>query len=287
MPELPEVEITKRSLSKHILHQKIKAVTIINPRLRYRLNKKNFAGILNQKISNVKRRSKYILIHTTKKDVLLIHLGMTGRFYFMHSKEKKIDTSFYTSNSIIQKHDHLKISFAEFDLVYNDIRKFGFIKLLKEADLDNVSHLEKLGPEPLSKEFNKKYLYEQLRKKKLSIKNFLMNQQNVSGLGNIYVNEALFFSKIHPERECFKINKIKVEILLKHIKKILSKAILKGGSTIDNYHNSEGKTGSYQANFRVYGREGETCLTQRCSSTIKRKFSMGRSFFFCPNCQRI
>lgn len=287
MPELPEVEITKRSLSKHILNQKIEAVTILNPKLRYRLKKKIFSQINGKKILKVTRKSKYILVEISSHYTLLIHLGMTGRFYFLKDKTKKIETSFYANNKILKKHDHLKISFKKFDLIYNDIRKFGFIKLYKNKSFLEIPHTSKLGPEPLSSIFNKKYLTNKLNEKKVSIKNFLMNQQNISGLGNIYVNEALYMSGIHPLLESKKIKPIKIEILVRSIKKIMKKAILMGGSTIENYHNSEGKTGSYQSNFKVYDRDGQRCLSKGCKSIIKRKLEMGRSIYFCPKCQRI
>lgn len=285
MPELPEVEITKRSLSKQILLKKVKSVTIINPKLRYNLTSERLNDLKNQIIIRIKRRSKYILIYFNKKYVLLIHLGMTGRFYFINKYKNKIDTSFYSKKNILQAHDHLKITFNKFDLIYNDIRKFGFIKKINLKDINNTTHLSKLGCEPLTSKFNFIYLKEKIINSKTSIKNLLLNQSVVSGLGNIYVNEVLYLCKINPKRYGYSIKDYEIKNLVKSIKKILKNAIKAGGSTISNYHNSEGKIGSYQSNFRVYGQEGTNCHRSRCGGKIKRIFHSGRSIFFCSSCQ--
>jgi len=285
MPELPEVEITKISLSRRILHKKVKNVTILNPKLRYNLNTQNFSSLKSKVIKKIIRRSKYLLIYFHDENILLVHLGMTGRFYFVKKGQSKIDTSFYAKREIITKHDHLKFSFDDFDLIYNDIRKFGFIKKISTKNLDNVKHLNKLGPEPLKKDFNFKYFKKRVKYSSSPIKNLLMNQSVVSGLGNIYVNEALFRSNISPQRKVRLLKDLEIKKLINSIKNVLKMAIKAGGSTIKNYHNSEGKTGSYQANFKVYDRDGEICKRASCNGKIMRKISSGRSSFFCPRCQ--
>ena len=285
MPELPEVEIAKRTLSKHILFKKIKDVTIINPKLRYNLEKKKLKLLKNKIINKIKRRSKYILIFFDDEFVMLIHLGMTGRFYFSKTNKNKIDTSFYNKNKIIHNHDHLKISFNGFDLIYNDIRKFGFIKILNQNELNKSKYLIKLGCEPLSNQLTFKYLKLKLSKKKSSVKNLLMNQKIISGLGNIYVNEVLHLSKIKPSKPGNDLKADHIKTLIKSIKKILKNAIKAGGSTISNYYNSEGKMGSYQANFKVYNMEGKICPRTGCDGKIQREFHSGRSIFFCFKCQ--
>tara|TARA_B100000963_G_scaffold261705_1_gene229879 strand:+ start:4534 stop:5394 length:861 start_codon:yes stop_codon:yes gene_type:complete len=285
MPELPEVEITKRSLTKHILYKKVNSVTIINPKLRYNLFKEKLMFLKGKTIKKITRRSKYILIYLNDPSILLIHLGMTGRFYFVRNKGKKIDTSFYNNTDIIIKHDHLKINFNKFSLIYNDIRKFGFIKKVHEKNIFTVNHLSKLGCEPLSNKFSFNYLKSKIHNRKSSIKNLLMCQSIVAGLGNIYVNETLYSCKINPEKFGYKIKDDEIRKLARSIKKILKNAILAGGSTINNYHNSEGKIGSYQKNFKVYDREGQDCLRAGCDSKIKRISRSGRSIFYCSKCQ--
>ena len=285
MPELPEVEITKRSLSKQILHKKVRSVTIINPKLRYNLNIEKFTLLEGKIIKKIIRRSKYILIFFNDTNILLIHLGMTGRFYFTKNRDRKINTSFYNNTDIITKHDHLKIKFNKLSLIYNDIRKFGFIKRIHNKNIATISHLSRLGHEPLSNKFNFNYLKSKIFNKKSSIKNLLMNQSIVAGLGNIYVNETLFFCKIHPEKIGYKIKDKDIRKLVSAIKKILRNAIIAGGSTINNYHNSEGKTGSYQKNFKVYDREGKECLRMSCYGKIRRLIRSGRSIFYCSKCQ--
>ena len=285
MPELPEVEITKISLSKQILHKKVKNVTILNPKLRYRLNKQNLLPLKNKVIKKITRRSKYLLVYFNDSNILLVHLGMTGRFYFMKKGKNKIDTSFYAKNEIIQKHDHLKISFNGFELIYNDIRKFGFIKKILSKNIESIKHLNLLGPEPLSSNFSFKYLKNKIGSSNSSIKNILMNQSVVSGLGNIYVNEALFRSYVSPQRLGRFLKDIEIKKIIIAIKSVLKIAIKAGGSTIKNYHNSEGKIGSYQANFKVYDREGKTCKRAGCNGKIRRVIASGRSSFFCIKCQ--
>ena len=285
MPELPEVEITKRSLTKQILHKKVSSVTIINPKLRYNLNAEKLSLLAGKIVKKIVRRSKYILIFFNDSNILLTHLGMTGRFYFTKNENRKINTSFYNSSDIITKHDHLKIKFNKFSLTYNDIRKFGFIKRIHNKNIATISHLSRLGHEPLSNKFNFNYLKSKIFNKKSSIKNLLMNQSIVAGLGNIYVNETLFFCKIHPEKIGYKIKDKDIRKLVSAIKKILRNAIIAGGSTINNYHNSEGKTGSYQNNFKVYDREGKGCLRTSCYGKIKRLIRSGRSIFYCSQCQ--
>ncbi len=285
MPELPEVEITKRSLTKQILHKKVSNVTIINPKLRYNLNKQKLTLLEGKIIKKIIRRSKYILIFFNDSNVLLIHLGMTGRFYYTITEGKKINTSFYSNTDINTKHDHLKIKFGKFSLVYNDIRKFGFIKRIHKKNIVYIKHLSRLGCEPLSNKFCFSYLKSKIFNKKSSIKNLLMDQSIIAGLGNIYVNETLHFCKIHPEKLGFRINDKEIKKLVSVIRKILKNAIKAGGSTITNYHNSEGKTGSYQKNFKVYDREGEGCLRISCNGKIRRIIRSGRSNFYCSKCQ--
>ena len=283
MPELPEVEITVRTLKKYIINQKIYAVTILNGNLRYKIPK-NLPKILkSQTINEVKRRSKFILFKTNH-NTLLSHLGMTGR-YIVKKNSLKLDTSFYNKKNVIKKHNHLLIRFKKFSIIYNDIRKFGFIKIYNNNNISR--HLSNLGPEPLSKLFNYKYFEQKIKKRRISIKNILMDQKFVSGLGNIYVNEILYASRINPNTRCFKLKKSQIFRILKFTKLILQSSIKKGGSTILNYHNSEGRMGSYQSEFKVYNRANNFCHTPGCNKKIIMNILSGRSQFYCPKCQKL
>ncbi len=284
MPELPEVEITVRTLKKYIIKQKIHDVTIYNGNLRYKIPT-NLPKILkSQTINEVKRRSKFILFKTNHNTVLS-HLGMTGR-YIIKKNSLKLDTSFYNKKNIIKKHNHLLIRFNKFSIIYNDIRKFGFIKIYKNNNKFS-RHLSNLGPEPLSALFNYKYFHQKIKKRRISIKNLLMDQKFVSGLGNIYVNEILYASRINPNTTCFRLKKSQILRILKFTKLILLASIKKGGSTILNYHNSEGRTGSYQSEFKVYNRTNNFCLTSGCNKKIIMNIVNGRSQFYCPKCQKL
>ena len=188
MPELPEVEVVKKSLNKNITKLIIKKIKINNDKLRYRISIDHFQSILNKRIKNIKRRSKYLLIEMNNKKIILIHLGMTGKFFIEKKKDLK-RLSFYYNLDRNYSHDHLVITFNnKSKLFYNDVRRFGFIKVYEKSALKKSKHIKYLGPEPLSSNFNFGYLSEQLKKRSLKIKDFLMNQRVVSGLGNIYVN---------------------------------------------------------------------------------------------------
>ena len=284
MPELPEVEITKKTLQKYVQDQYITDVKIKNYNLRYKINKSFRKNVIKKKIKKITRRSKYLIFHLSDKTFFIIHLGMTGRI-LVGKNNTLLDTSFYSSNSIINKHNHLYFFFKKYVMIYNDTRRFGFIKFYTEEELLKSSHLIHLGVEPLSKSLNFSYFKERIKGFKKSIKNTLMDQSFICGLGNIYVNEALFISKISPGRMSFKIKDNEIILLIKSIKKILKKSIVFGGSTIKDFHNSEGKSGQFQNFFKVYGKEGQGCSRNSCKGTIQRSVISSRATFFCTKCQ--
>ena len=266
MPELPEVEITKKTLQKYVQDQYITDVKIKNYNLRYKINKNFRKKVIKKKIKKITRRSKYLIFHLSDKTFFIIHLGMTGRI-LVGKNNTLLDTSFYSSNSSINKHNHLYFFFKKYVMIYNDTRRFGFIKFYTEQELLKSSHLIHLGVEPLSKSLNFRYFKERIKGFKKSIKNTLMDQSFICGLGNIYVNEALFISKISPERISFQIKDNEIILLIKSIKTILKKSIVFGGSTIKDFHNSEGKSGQFQNFFKVYGKEGQGCPRSSCKGT--------------------
>jgi len=284
MPELPEVEITKKTLQKYVQDQYITDEKIKNYNLRYKINKNFRKKVIKKKIKKITRRSKYLIFHLSDKTFFIIHLGMTGRI-LVGKNNTLLDTSFYSSNSSINKHNHLYFFFKKYVMIYNDTRRFGFIKFYTEEELLKSSHLIHLGVEPLSKSLNFCYFKERIKGFKKSIKNTLMDQSFICGLGNIYVNEALFISKISPGRMSFKIKDNEIVLLIKSIKTILKKSIVFGGSTIKDFHNSEGKSGQFQNFFKVYAKEGQGCPRSSCNGTIQRSVISSRATFFCTKCQ--
>ena len=286
MPELPEIEIVKRSLFKMINKAKIINVKINNKNLRYKISSSFSKNLIGEKILNISRRSKYLILHFKNK-ILLIHLGMTGKLLLMRSKNNQIfKTSFYYDLNILSEHNHIYIILNNgFKLIYNDVRRFGFFKLYKNISLNEIVFLKKLGIEPFNKTFSLKYFKKFIKNRKKNIKNLLMDQTFVSGLGNIYVNEALFASKIHPLKLCNNLSKIEIKNLIINIKKILQLSILKGGSSIRDFKNISGRSGSFQQFFHVYGKESKKCSRISCNGKIKKIQISNRSSFYCNKCQ--
>ncbi len=286
MPELPEIEIVKRSLFKMINKAKIINVIINNSNLRYKINSKFSKDLVGEKILKISRRSKYLILHLNKK-LLIIHLGMSGKLLLLRQKDKTLfKTSFYYNLNIIPKHNHIYFFLNNgLILIYNDVRRFGFFKLFNKNDLNEISFFKKLGIEPLSKKFNENYFKNYIKNKNKNIKNLLMDQTFVSGLGNIYVNEVLFMSKIYPMTISRKLRTTKIKILILNIKKILKDSISKGGSSIKDFISSRGKTGTFQQFFKVYGKENKNCSRNSCGGNIKKIFVSNRSTFYCNKCQ--
>jgi formamidopyrimidine-DNA glycosylase len=287
MPELPEVEVVKKSLENKLKNLTIRKVSISNNKLRYKIDKKQFVKIKNQKIISIQRRSKYLIINLNKNYTILAHLGMTGKFFIIDNNKKHKTSFYYSLKKNDTKHDHITFIFdKKIKLVYNDVRKFGFIKVFPTKDVFNCSHLVSLGPEPLSKDFNVEYFKKYILNKKIKIKDLLMDQKFIAGLGNIYCNEILFSCKINPVRRVKNINKIEIEKIIEFTEKILKEAILQGGSSIKNFSSVEGQSGNYQQKFNVYGREKASCNRHKCLGTIKKVFTSNRSSFFCQKCQK-
>ena len=286
MPELPEIEIVKRSLFKMINKAKIISIKVYNRNLRYKLNKNVTQKLINEKILKISRRSKYLIFHF-KKFFLLVHLGMTGKFFIIRTKDNAIfKTSFYYDLNIPRKHNHIYFVLNNgLVLIYNDIRRFCFFKLFKITQFKKVIFLNKLGCEPLSVLFNFKYFKFFIMKRRKNIKSLLMDQTFISGLGNIYVNEALFLARIHPLRECDDLSKKEITNLITSIKKILKFSISKGGSSIKNFQNTSGKSGKFQEFFNVYGHHNKNCSRIWCKGKIMKITISNRSSFYCNKCQ--
>ena len=287
MPELPEVEIVKRSLKNKVNYKKIKKIIISNRNLRFKVEK-NFENILEgRSIINVSRFSKYIILTLDNYIYCLIHLGMSGTLHLINYKknEKITNMSFYHSKILPIKHNHIKIKFSKFMIVYNDPRRFGFFKILKnEKELKNF--FKRYGPEAISSDFNLKYIQNKFSNKKKNIKNFLLDQNFVSGIGNIYANEILFYCKINPFKIARNITYKEINKLVKYSKLILNLAIKYGGSSIRDFKNTKGVTGLFQKEFKVYGKENKNCSRKNCQGKISKFFISNRSTFFCNLCQK-
>jgi formamidopyrimidine-DNA glycosylase len=289
MPELPEVEVVKRSLINKAQNSIVKTIKIYDGRLRYKIDKNQIRKILGLKIEKITRRSKYLLFYFNKNIVMLVHLGMTGKFFFLDRKNTKYKTSFYynINEEKDKKHDRVILNLSNNKkLIYNDVRKFGFIKFLDKNQISKNLHLKKLGPEPLHKKFSFNYFKKYILGKKRAIKETLMDQKFVSGLGNIYTNEILFFSKIKPTKKTKDLLDEDVKKVIKFTKKILFKAIKLGGSSIKDFSSDNGKKGLFQQHFSVYGRKGEKCFNKTCNSNIIKIVIANRASFYCPKCQK-
>lgn len=270
MPELPEVETTKRGIAPHIMQQRIENIIVRQNQLRWPIPTEIKKKLLNETITDVERRAKYLLIKTTKTTII-IHLGMSGTLRIL---EKQVKT---------KKHDHFDLVFADKLLRFNDPRRFGSILLAKNEELNQHPLLLHLGLEPLSKEFNGQYLWHCAQKKRVVIKSLLMDHHIVVGIGNIYAAEALFAARIYPASAVNVLTLQQFNLLARSVKTILKKAIEKGGTTLKDFMNSEGKPGYFANQLKVYGRAGLPCLN--CKAILQSMIVNQRNTVFCPKCQ--
>ncbi|GAA4344498.1 bifunctional DNA-formamidopyrimidine glycosylase/DNA-(apurinic or apyrimidinic site) lyase [Kangiella taiwanensis] len=269
MPELPEVETTTRGLAPHITGQTIKAVNIHQPQLRWPIpdELKHLAGEVSGEII---RRAKYMLWQFPAGSVVM-HLGMSGTMRVVGE------------NTPLKKHDHFEVVFANgTSFRLNDPRRFGAI--LWQPKGETLEIISSLGPEPLDDDFNGDYLHQKLSKRKGAIKNAIMTNAVVVGVGNIYASESLFLSGIHPKRAANRISLKRCQLLAENIKQVLLQAIEKGGTTLKDFTQTDGSPGYFAQQLNVYGREGDNCL--KCGSTILNITLGQRSSFYCPQCQR-
>ena len=270
MPELPEVETTVNGISQAMLGQKIKQVIIRQPKLRWDIPKQLTRSVQNQVIQSITRRGKYILINC-QTGTMILHLGMSGRLRII------------SAGIPPEKHDHVDIVVGNGQCCrFTDPRRFGC--LLWTAD-DPLQHklLEKLGPEPLSRQFTTKFLFERSRNRKVPIKSFIMDSHVVVGVGNIYATEALFFCNIHPNKPAGEINLELAKLLVSEIKRILKHAIKQGGTTLKDFRKTDGKPGYFKQELAVYGRAGEDCIN--CATPLVSMQIGQRTTVYCPQCQ--
>ncbi|APG63630.1 DNA-formamidopyrimidine glycosylase [Sphingorhabdus lutea] len=270
MPELPEVETTINGLVHFLQGRRLTRVETRRDNLRW-----PFPPDLRQRmegafVTKLSRRAKYGLIFTDRDDVMIFHLGMSGKW--------RVDVD------EIEKHDHLLLGTDDGRLLaLNDPRRFGSVDILPASEINEYPPFVKMGPEPLGGEFNAAMLHASLKDKKCTIKAALLNQNIVAGLGNIYVCEALYAVGLHPQKLAYVIKINKIKALVEAIKEILERAIAAGGSSLRDFAAPDGELGYFSHQWSVYGREGQQC---KCGDIIIRITQQGRSSFLCPKCQK-
>lgn len=284
MPELPEVETVRKGLVRHLQGGTISSVDLRRKGLRFPFPKDMEDRMENRRIEKISRRAKYLLIHLDDESTWLVHLGMTGKFTLFRNESEYEETS---------KHDHVIIRMENGAIaVYNDPRRFGLMDLIDAGGEQNHRLLAGIGCEPLSEKFNAESFSKSIENKKSPIKTALLDQRIVAGLGNIYVCEILNRAGVSPRRMASSVASSvgrvdsRCERIVEQTKQVLGEAIAAGGSTISDFAAVDGDLGYFAHSFRVYGREGEPCLTHSCSGKIKRIVQGGRSTFFCSKCQR-
>jgi len=287
MPELPEVEIVRQSLEKKVKDKIIQKVLLRNRNLRFKIHSKFKKHLNKKKIKKVDRFSKYIIITFEDKTGFIIHLGMSGTIHLLDIDKKNIftNTSFYHSQVLPKKHNHVEIQFDSTKFIYNDPRRFGYFIIFNNK-IELKKKFINYGPEPFSSEFNINYIINYFKKKEKNIKNFLLDQKFVSGIGNIYASEILYISKINPTRKAKNLTYKECKKIMFYSRLVLKKAIKKGGSSIRDFYNTNGKMGNFQKDFKVYQRENLRCSKSKCSGTIKKIIISNRSSFFCNYCQK-
>ena len=284
MPELPEVETIRRDLQEKIIDKQIKDVIVnISKVIKKPSLEKFIAKTKDKKIKEIDRRGKYIIIQLDSRDKLIVHLGMTGLLIYPYNENSEE----ISEGKIKAKHNHLVFTFTDdTQLVFNDVRRFGKIFLV--SNIDEVESIARLGVEPLEDYFTEEVFIQVLNKKKNSkIKSFLMKQEFITGLGNIYANEVLYRSNIHPLRLISSLDKKEVRNLYQQIKLVLSDAVKLRGSTVadEAYRDTDGEKGKFAKKLKVYARKGEPCI--KCGHSIEVIRIEGRSSFICPQCQKL
>ena len=278
MPELPEVETVRRALAAVLENHYVAAVYVGRDDLRWPLPKNLAARLLGRRFTSVNRRGKYVLMNLEPQDILLLHLGMSGSIRI------------YDTPPLIGKHDHIMLTMtanptnaAQHYVVLNDPRRFGWVDLFSAANQDTHKLLRHMGPEPLSNAFSAAYLQTVFKGRSGPVKNTLLNQQLIAGIGNIYASEALFHAGISPRRKAATIKGQRAERLAAAVVKTLRAAIEDGGTSLRDHVQPGGEIGYFVRRLAVYGRCGQPC--QVCTTPIKTLVQSGRSSFYCPRCQ--
>jgi formamidopyrimidine-DNA glycosylase len=293
MPELPEVETVMRGLQPVLEGRRIASVALRRDGLRFPFPPDFAERLSGRTVTALWRRAKYILAGLDSGDILLVHLGMTGRFTVLSPQGTRNLGEFYFETASGEggdgPHDHVVLTLDDGTrVIYTDPRRFGIMDLFPEVQAADHKLLRGIGVEPLGNAFNEAYLAERFRGKAAPLKSALLDQHIIAGLGNIYVCEALYRAGLSPRRKARtlirkKRNDARLSDLVRHIREVLGEAIAAGGSTLQDFAHTDGASGAFQQRFLVYDREGEPCVT--CGSPIERLVQSGRSTFYCRKCQ--
>ena len=293
MPELPEVETVRRGLQPAMEGARFEKVEAHRGDLRWPLPKDFVCRLERKTVVGLGRRGKYLLADLSSGDVLLMHLGMSGSFHVAQQESKNTPGNFHHQRAKVRAHDHVVFHMSSGARVsFNDPRRFGFMKIVPRAQLDQEPSLRSLGPEPLGNEFDAALLARACARKNTSLKAALSDQKVVAGLGNIYVCEALNRARLSPKRRASTIAtkagrpNVRAEVLVQAIKAVLHDAIKAGGSSLRDHRRTDGELGDFQHSFRVYDRAGKPCPTRGCTGKVRRIVQSGRSTFYCPTCQK-
>jgi len=293
MPELPEVETVRRGLQPVMEGFRIVKMEVRRKDLRFPFQRDFVARLAGQTVTGLGRRAKYLMADLASGDLLLMHLGMSGSFRVVKDDDTGVPGQFHHARAKGGAHDHVVFHMSSgASIVFNDPRRFGYMKVIARKALDEEPLLSGLGPEPLGNEFDAAMLARSCANKKTSLKAALLDQRVVAGLGNIYVCEALFRAHLSPRRLAATLATKKGEPtdhakhLVTAIHAVLNQAIKAGGSSLRDHRQTSGELGYFQHSFQVYDREGETCQTAGCSGIVKRFTQNGRSTFWCPKCQK-
>ncbi|HEU0084192.1 MAG TPA: bifunctional DNA-formamidopyrimidine glycosylase/DNA-(apurinic or apyrimidinic site) lyase [Bradyrhizobium sp.] len=293
MPELPEVETVRRGLQPAMEGAKIMKAELRRKDLRFPFQKDFSARLEGKTVTGLGRRAKYLMADLSSGDVLLMHLGMSGSFRVVSGAATKTPGKFHHPRNKRRAHDHVVFQMSSgATVVFNDPRRFGYMKIFARKNIEDEPLLQGLGPEPLGNEFDAGMLARACHNKKTSLKAALLDQRVVAGLGNIYVCEALYRAQLSPRRLAATLSTKKgaptehAGRLVDAIHAVLNQAIKAGGSSLRDHRQTSGELGHFQHSFQVYGREGKPCATAGCGGTVRRFTQNGRSTFWCPKCQR-
>jgi formamidopyrimidine-DNA glycosylase len=293
MPELPEVETVRRGLEPAMVGARFDKVEQRRPDLRVPFPRGFAARLKGQEVISLGRRAKYLLADLSSGEVLVMHLGMTGRFLVAQGGATRVPGEFHYEAGGSGAHDHVVFHLSNgASVTYNDARRFGLMDLVPRAELDASRHFRGMGIEPLGNELSGEAIARLFAGRRTPLKAALLDQRLIAGLGNIYVCEALFRARLHPETPAGSLARAsgqptgKAHRLATVIREVLSEAVAAGGSTLRDYAQADGSLGYFQHAFRVYNRAGTPCPTRGCGGTVTRLVQAGRSTFFCPRCQK-
>ncbi|HEU6442484.1 MAG TPA: bifunctional DNA-formamidopyrimidine glycosylase/DNA-(apurinic or apyrimidinic site) lyase [Microvirga sp.] len=293
MPELPEVETVRRGLEPALVGARFTKVVQRRPDLRFPFPERFAERLEGQEVKALGRRAKYLLADLSSGEVLIMHLGMSGRFLVTKGEETRMPGEFHHEHGGVGAHDHVTFELSNgASVTYNDARRFGFMDLVPRSEIETCRHFSGMGIEPLGNELSGETIAALFAGRRTPLKAALLDQRLIAGLGNIYVCEALFRTGLHPEAPAGSLAsragrpRQKAHQLAEVIRDVLSEAVQAGGSTLRDHAQVDGSLGYFQHSFRVYDREGEPCVTPECTGTVARLVQSGRSTFYCPVCQK-